>query len=266
MPLRAYPLGFPYSSLIGFIVFFGLTFFCLGKFQSKLPIWQILTALIIGQWIFELPMRIAYFQGSLVSLPDTLFRTFGIIFGFLFWRLKNPLNLITAFLGCSIAVFMFFQGWDFWIHKLNFGTFTGMVEAFALPAKFEGFDERKNLITDKDFQNKIVLLDFWHTRCGVCFDKFPQVQALYDKYKNDSSVAIFAVDKPIEEDKPNQAFDMIKEEGYSFPVVVTQDEDLAEKFGVTGYPTTFVIDRKGMIIFKGDIAGAVKMIDNLKSN
>jgi hypothetical protein len=44
------------------------------------------------------------------------------------------------------------------------------------------------------------------------------------------------------------------------------DQELPEKFGATGYPTTFVIDQKGMIVFKGDVAGAVKMVEELKSN
>ncbi|MDQ3799672.1 MAG: TlpA family protein disulfide reductase [Acidobacteriota bacterium] len=133
-----------------------------------------------------------------------------------------------------------------------------------MPTKFEAFDEQKNLITDDNFRNKIVLLDFWHTRCGICFQKFPQVEAVYDKYKNDSSVMILAVNKPIEEDKPNQAFQVIKTEGYAFPVVITKDEDLAEKFGVKYYPTTFIINQNGQIIYKGGIEGAVEMIDNLR--
>ena len=265
-PLRARPLGFPYSSLIGFVVFFCFSLFCFKRYGSKLPIWQILTALIIGQWIVEAPMRIVHFKDTLISLPDSLAHSLGIICGFLYWRLKNPLNLITALLGCLIAVFMFFQGYDYWLHKLNFGTFTGKVEAYALPAKFEGFDEQKNIIANENLSGKIILLDFWYTGCGVCFQKFPRVQAVYDKYKNDSSVAIFAVDKPVEEDQPNEAFEVIKKEGYSFPVVIAKDEELPEKFGVQGYPTTFVIDQKGMIVFKGDIEGAIKMVDNLKNN
>jgi thiol-disulfide isomerase/thioredoxin len=108
------------------------------------------------------------------------------------------------------------------------------------------------------------LLDFWTTTCGVCFKKFPQVQAVHEKYQNDSSVKVLAVNTPLEEDKPNQAFNDIHKRGHIFPVVITKDEDLAEKFGVKGYPTTFVIDRNGQIVYKGDIEGAVKQVDLLK--
>jgi thiol-disulfide isomerase/thioredoxin len=162
-------------------------------------------------------------------------------------------------------MFMYFQGWSLWLHNYNYGTFTGRVSAFKLPVKFESFDERKNFITDDNFKNKIVLLDFWATTCGVCFKKFPQVQTLFEKYKNDSSVMILAVNSPLEEDTPNQAFEMIKEREYDFPVVITKDEFLAEKFGVKGFPTVFVINQNGQIVYKGDIEGAVKMVDELKT-
>jgi len=160
---------------------------------------------------------------------------------------------------------MFFQGWHYWIHKSQYGTFTGEV-SYSLPAKFEAFDEKKNLIDENDFNDKVILLDFWTTNCGICFKKFPQVQAVYEKYKNDSSVMILAVNAPLEEDKPNQAFDDTQKRGHTFSVVITKDEDLAEKFGVKGYPTTFVINPNGQVIFKGDIEGAVKMVDKLKIN
>lgn len=263
-PLRSY-INIQTSSLAGFTIYFFLTLFFLKTLRNKLLSWQIVVALILGLWVLILPLRIISFEETLISLPDTLLHTLGIICGFLYWHLKNPLNILTCFGGCLLTVFMFYQGYDYWLHKLNFGTFTGKV-SYSLPTKFEAFDENRNPITENDFNGKIVLLDFWFTRCGVCFQKFPQVQAAYEKYKDDSSIAIFAVDKPIEEDKPNQAFEMIKKEGYSFPVVIAKDEEMPEKFGVKGYPTTFVIDSNGMIVFKGDIAGAVKMVDELKSS
>lgn len=161
---------------------------------------------------------------------------------------------------------MFFQGWDFWIHKYSYGTFTGKVEAYNLPTSFEAFDENKSFITDNDFKNKVVLLDFWTTTCGICFQKFPQLQTLYEKYKTNPYVNILAVNTPFEEDKPNQAFEMIKKRGFTFPVVITKEEDLAQKFGVKYYPTTFVINPNGQVVYKGDIEGAVKMVDALKTN
>jgi thiol-disulfide isomerase/thioredoxin len=263
-PVRIY-LGSPTFLLIGFVLFFLLTLLFNKKYEMFLPVWVILAAIILGQWIPELPMRTTSFEETLISLPGSLIHTLGIICGFLYWRLRRPFNILTAFLGCLITVFMFFQGYEYWYHKLNYGTFTGKVQQMLRP-KFEAYDAQNGLITDRNFQDKIVLLDFWFTRCATCFEKFPQVQAIYDIYKNDPTIAIFAVDAPIEEDTPGQAFQMIKEAGYVFPVLIAKDQQLPEKFGIKYYPTTFVIDRSGQIVFRGDIAGAVKMVEELKES
>lgn len=263
-PLRGFA-NFQTSSLTGFICYFLLTAFLIKEDRESTRGWVILITILLGRWLIELPFRIRDFEATLVSLPDLMIQTLGIICGFLSRGLKSPYRYMTAFIGFTFAVFMFFQGHEYWYHRLNYGTFTGKIQ-YTLPVKFEAYDAQQNLITDGSFQHKVVLLDFWYTRCGACFEKFPQLQAAYDKYKNDPSVAIFAVDKPIEEDTPGQAFQVIKDEGYTFPVVIAMDEHLPEKFGVKYYPTTFVIDRSGKIVFRGDIAGAVKMVDELKES
>lgn len=267
MPLRsAFWGGFKTSSLVGFTACFFLTFLCFKKFNGKLDIKYVILALILGHWIFELPLRIMDFSATLGSLPDSIIHTLGIICGFLYFQLKNPVKTMTAALGISATVFMYFQGWDYWAHFLNYGTFTGRVQAYSLPTKFESFNETQNFITEKDFNNKIVLLDFWTTTCGVCFQKFPKLQDAYSKQKDNPSVVILAVNTPLEEDEPNQAFEMIKKREYSFPVVITKDADLAEKWGVKGYPTTFVINPNGQIVYKGDLEGAIRIVDELKES
>ena len=255
-----------YHTLIGFIAYFYFTIFCIHKFRKEATKLTIFCYIILLQIIFHFNSIYGYFGGSLFSLWLFSTQIFAIFSGFVFIKFKNIYRFIPFLIASIFTVFMFFQGYDYWLHKLNYGTFTGKVQAFALPTKFESVDEQKRLINDNNLKDKIVLLDFWYTGCGICFEKFPQLETAYQKYKTDSSVLILAVDKPIEEDKPNEAFEMIKKEGYTFPVVIAKDEEMPEKFGVKGYPTTFVINQNNQIVYKGDIAGAVKMVDELKQN
>jgi thiol-disulfide isomerase/thioredoxin len=257
--------GFPTSSLIGFVLFFYLTIFCVEKFKDvKGKI--ILFALLLGLWIIQLPIRIIDFGPTLVTLLESISHTLGIVFGYFYLQNKKPLNFILLFIGCSFVTFVFFQGYDNWTHWVSYGSFTGKVTAYKIQQKFEGINEKNNQINNQTLENKIVLLDFWHTRCGACFQKFPQLQSFYEKYKNDDSISVFAVDKPLEEDKQKSAFKVIEEEGYNFPVLVPNDEELPEKFGVKYYPTTFVINRQGNVVYKGDIEGAILMVEGLKRN
>ncbi|HEV7643062.1 MAG TPA: SCO family protein [Pyrinomonadaceae bacterium] len=204
-PLRGFR-SIQESSLIGFVAYLYLTLFCLKVFKSRLTDWQIFSALLLGLWLLQLPIRITHFEGTLGTLPDMLLHTLGIVCGLFYWKIKRPFDLLPLTLCCVIVVFMYFQGYDFWFNERNYGTFTGRVAAYELPVKFEAFDEQKNTITENDFNGKVVLLDFWFTRCGACFEKFPQVQSAFDKLKSDPSVVVFAIDKPIEEDKPRRSF------------------------------------------------------------
>jgi thiol-disulfide isomerase/thioredoxin len=265
-PLRSkYGGGFPVSTLVGFVLALYLTMFCIQRYEKYLNLWLILLALMIGLWFFELPLRIWLFSSTLISLPDPLIHSLGIICGVLYWRLKSPLSYAALVLCCIVPVFMYFQGYDYWLQKLNHGTFTGNVN-YEQPANFEAFNKSGKLISDADLKGKIVLMDFWHTSCGVCFHKFPHLQALYDKYKDDPSVLIFAVNKPIDGDTSDKAFNMIEERGYTFPVVIPQDAELPEKFGVFAYPKTFIIADSKTVVFDGDIEFAAGKIEQLRSS
>ena len=254
-----------YNSLVSFFACFFFTVYCLKKFgkeQSQAKIFGIIIAarLLINSYTFYL-----YFVESVSGLPYFVMHLLAIASGFLYLRLKSPVHILPILLASFFTFFMFFQGWHYWIHRAQHGTFTGRV-SYSLPAKFEAFDESGKLVTEQDFNDKIVLLDFWHSRCGYCFAKFPQVEQAYQTYKNDSSVIILAVNKPLEVDKPNQAFEIIREQGHSFPVVITKDAEMSEKFGVFYFPVVFVINQMGTIVYKGDIEGAVKIVEGLKRN
>ena len=254
------------TDIFGFLLFFCFTIYYIRQFNESNATWGIFFVIIMIRLLllggYDLYISIT----EPVNSPFLILNLLGIISGFSYLRLENSLRLL-PFLFCFIFVlFTILQGRNYLIHHHNFGTFTGKINAYSLSLKVEGVDQHNTKITDHLFENKIVLLDFWIISCGLCIKKFPQVQSVYDKYKNDPFVAVYTINKPVKENKANQVFEMIKEKGYSFPVVIPTDEELPENFGVRGYPTTFVINPNGQIVYKGSIEGAVKMVDELKSN
>jgi thiol-disulfide isomerase/thioredoxin len=256
-----------FITLFSFIGYFYLTLFFFKIFGEKFSAISIVIIIFVTMLLLQSYTILMWFIfRDFFGLPAVITYFLGVMSAYFYFKSKPPKNILFFSLSSCFVVFMFFQGYDYWLHKIDYGTFTGEVQAYNLPTKFEAVNESQNIIKDENFRNKIVLLDFWTTTCGICFQKFPQVQLVHEKYKNDPSIMILAVNTPIEEDKPNQAFNDILEAGHSFPVVITKDEDLAEKWGVKGYPTTFVINPNGQIVYKGDIEGAVKMVDELKSS
>ena len=253
------------NSLLAFIGYFYLTLFIIKFFKKQLSEFYLLVFILTSIFLMQSYTIYLCYVGGASAEPIIIIYCLGVISAFLYIKLKSPINLLPFIISCFFVVFMFFQGWDYWIHKSQHGTFTGRITTHKLNQKIKGIDEKNNQISNKILENKIVLLDFWHTKCGVCFQKFPQLQAFYDKYKNDNSILVFAVNKPIEEDKEKSAFKLIEEEGYSFPVLLPTDEELPEKFSVFRFPATFVIDRQGNVVYKGDIKGAIILVEELRN-
>ena len=90
-------------------------------------------------------------------------------------------------------------------------------------------------------EKKMVLLNFWYTTCTYCVAEFPFMEEAYQMYSDD--VGIIALN-PFEEDAAIKAFQA--DMGLSFPMAKCQSA-WASTFNVSGYPTSVVVDRYGVI-------------------
>jgi len=195
-------------------------------------------------------------------LLHVFIRILGIICGLILWKGRSKVKIVPVFAASLLTVFVFFNGDDLWKHYATYENFTGRVTPRKFDFQVDGLDQNGTLITNRTFENKVVLLDFWNTRCGFCFEQFPILQAFYERQKNNPSIGIFAVNKPLEEDRIRQAFEMIEEHGYTFPVLFPSDQDLPEKYGVVVYPTTLVLDANSKVVYRGELKSAISMIES----
>lgn len=90
-------------------------------------------------------------------------------------------------------------------------------------------------------EKKMVLLNFFYTTCGPCVTEFPYMQEAYEAYQD--KVGIVALD-PMDDAAAVQGFQSSM--GLTFPMVACQPAWSAT-FSVSGYPTSIVVDRYGMI-------------------
>ncbi|NUO19047.1 redoxin family protein [bacterium] len=94
-----------------------------------------------------------------------------------------------------------------------------------------------------DLKGKVVILDFWATWCGPCKMTMPQLDQFYKNRHDD--VEVFGVNV-WERSGTAGVGPFIEKNGYTFPILFGPNE-LAEKYGVRGIPTMFVIDKSGKI-------------------
>ena len=93
------------------------------------------------------------------------------------------------------------------------------------------------MLSEKD----MVLINFWYTTCTYCVAEFPFMEEAYQMYSED--VGIIALN-PFEEDAAIKGFQI--DMGLSFPMAKCQSA-WAATFGISGYPTSIVVDRYGVI-------------------
>lgn len=195
----------------------------------------------------------------LVGLPNLIWSVVACTSAYIFFISKN-IFVKSGILVISLSVCIFYGFWgiNLYINYLSFGTIYGKTEQQISVGwvNFINADSVSNLRSD---DHKILLLDFFSTGCGVCFKKFPIVQKTYEKYKNNSVIAVYAVNVPWERDTSGQAIEMIRQRKYTFPVLLGKKK-LDSVFGIEGYPTTIIV-RGNTIVFKGDIDDVDKAIE-----
>lgn len=106
-------------------------------------------------------------------------------------------------------------------------------------------------VTLSDLRGKIVILNFWASWCGPCQSEMPGFQVMQEKItgQGDKADTVFLTvnlaDGQRETRDTAQAF--LDENGYTFPVVFDKG-DVANQYMITGIPSTFVLDKDGIIV------------------
>ena len=112
--------------------------------------------------------------------------------------------------------------------------------------------------TLSDYQGQTVFLNFWATWCGPCKMEMPDIQALYEEWdENAGDLVVLGVAGPGigQEGSAEDIAAFLEENGYTYPVVMDGTGSLFYQYGISAYPTTFMIDAEGNVF--GYVQGAV---------
>ena len=128
-------------------------------------------------------------------------------------------------------------------------------DASAIPAPgydMELTDQFGEVHTLSEYKGKVIFLNFWATWCGPCRNEMPDIQKLYEEYSakgEDAEAVILGIAGPEigQEGTREEIADFMNENGYTYPVLMDETGELFSQYGISAFPTTFMIDREGNV-------------------
>jgi cytochrome c biogenesis protein CcmG/thiol:disulfide interchange protein DsbE len=96
-------------------------------------------------------------------------------------------------------------------------------------------------------QQQIIYLDFWATWCGPCLAEMPQLERIYETYRDRGVVVLgISMDDPT---TMGTVASYVHRNGLSFPVMIDMDSRVTSIYNSTrSAPYGVLIDRSGKII------------------
>jgi cytochrome c biogenesis protein CcmG, thiol:disulfide interchange protein DsbE len=94
-----------------------------------------------------------------------------------------------------------------------------------------------------DHKGKVVVLNVWASWCPPCQSEMPLLQRTQEQISKQGGL-VLGVDT---QDSPDDALKFLRKQKISFPSLRDRDREYGQKYGVSAYPETFLIDRKGRI-------------------
>jgi peroxiredoxin len=94
------------------------------------------------------------------------------------------------------------------------------------------------------YRGKVVILNFWASWCRPCVSEMPSLQRTWEQLKSDNvQVLGIAVG---EQNEDIQRF--LKKHAIVFPLLADGDSSVTGKWRVPGLPTTFIVNKEGLVV------------------
>lgn len=95
----------------------------------------------------------------------------------------------------------------------------------------------------KALRGKVVLVNFWATWCQPCRREMPDLEALYNRFKDQGLVIL-----GISDEESAKVKELLAEQKVSYPVLLDPGRQVNELFRIQGIPKNFVYDRNGKLV------------------
>ncbi len=98
-------------------------------------------------------------------------------------------------------------------------------------------------IAPEDLQGEVIFLNFWGTYCPPCIAEMPEIQGIYNDYKDKVKFILVSAESPV------KVQNFLDSWGYELPSYYG-GKGMPDALSVRSIPTTFIISRDGKIVSK----------------
>ncbi len=105
------------------------------------------------------------------------------------------------------------------------------------------------LVRLSDLRGQVVVVNLWATWCAPCRIEMPSIENLWRRFRSEG-LTVLAVSLDKGADQAVRAF--VQEKGLSFPVLMDPQQEVEAMYQTRTIPTTFVIDKQGLVAARVD--------------
>lgn len=110
------------------------------------------------------------------------------------------------------------------------------------------FNTNDNISLGK-LKGNVVLLEFWIKNCGYCIAAVPELNSLIEKYKT-INLSVIGINR---HDKQEDVKFFYQKNRPNFNTVFDINGSITTAYGVDGFPTLVLIDKKGKVLYAGGL-------------
>lgn len=109
--------------------------------------------------------------------------------------------------------------------------------------KFNFKDLKRNIYTNENTKDKIIILKCWNLHCQKCIEEMPELNSLMEKYKTRKDIVFIS----LADDSSQKLEAFLLKKKFNYAVVPNQASFIKDTLNIWTYPTHIIINKKGQI-------------------